>query len=240
VSLTDVLDRVAQSAFGTQPAPATGVALGTGLVALLLVTTPRAWRLTRHLVTIAHEGAHGLVALLSGRRLAGIRLHSDTSGLTLSHGPPTGPGMVLTAAAGYVGPGVLGLGAAYLLQRGHAVGVLWLVLLLLTALVFQIRNLYGLYAVAVVTVGVFALSWWASASAQVVVAHVGTWFVLLAAPRAVLELQSERRGGRARTSDADVLARLTKLPGIVWVGVFLLVDTAALFVGAGWLLAASG
>jgi hypothetical protein len=240
VSLLDVLEEVRDRATGTQPPPELEVALGAALVAVVLVATPRTWRVTRHLVTIAHEGAHGLVALLTGRRLAGIRLHSDTSGLTVSRGRPTGPGMVLTSAAGYVGPGLLGLGAAYLLQSGRAVGMLWLALLLLTGLLLQIRNFYGLYAVLVVAGLLFALSWWASPDAQVVVALVGTWFVLLAAPRAVLELHAERRGGRARTSDADVLARLTRIPGIVWVGFFLVVNLVALFVGGRWLLDAAG
>jgi hypothetical protein len=237
-TLAEILDEVRRSAFGSQPAPPTAVVVATGALALLLMS-PQLWPRTRHLVTIAHEGAHGVAALLTGRRLAGIRLHSDTSGLTLSRGRPTGLGMVLTSAAGYVGPGLMGLGAAYLLAAGHAVGVLWLALVLLAALLLQIRNFYGLYAVLVVGVGVFALSWWASPPVQVVVAHVGTWFVLLAAPRAVLELHAQRRGGRARASDADVLARLTRVPGLVWVGVFLLVDLGALVVGAGWLLAAS-
>lgn len=239
MGLTDVLDQVRESAFGTQPPPSTGLVVGTAVVAILLLS-PQAWPRARHLVTIAHEGAHGVVALLSGRRLAGIRLHSDTSGLTLSRGRPTGLGMVLTSAAGYLGPGLMGLGAAYLLKEGRAVGALWLALVLLALLLLQIRNFYGLYAVLVVGIGVFALSWWASPPVQVGVAHVGTWFLLLAAPRAVLELQAERRGGRASTSDADVLARLTHVPGIVWVGVFLLVDLGALVVGGGWLLAASG
>jgi hypothetical protein len=239
VSLGDVLTQVRDSAFGTQPPASRGVVVAAGLVALLLMA-PRAWPRTRHVVTIAHEGAHGVVALLSGRRLAGIRVHSDTSGLTLSRGRPTGLGMVLTSAAGYVGPGLMALGAAYLLHVGHAVGVLWLALVLLAALLLQIRNFYGLYAVLVVGVVLFALSWWASPPVQVFAAHVGTWFVLLAAPRTVLELQAQRSRGGARSSDADVLARLTRVPGIVWVGVFLLVDGAALVIGGGWLLAASG
>ena len=225
--------------FEVQPAPSTGTVVAAGLLALLLMA-PQAWPRTRHLVTIAHEGAHGVVALLSGRRLSGIRLHSDTSGLTVSRGRPTGLGMVLTSAAGYVGPGLMALGAAYLLHIGHAVGVLWLALFLLAALLLQIRNFYGLYAVLVVGVAVFAFSWWASPPVQVFVAHVGTWFVLLAAPRAVVELQAHRRRGQARTSDADMLARLTKVPGIIWVGFFLLVNLGALVVGGGWLLAASG
>jgi hypothetical protein len=238
-ALGNVLDQVRDNAWVTQPPPSTGVAVGTGMLALLLMG-PQAWPRTRHLVTISHEGAHGVVALLTGRRLAGIRLHSDTSGLTLSRGRPTGIGMVLTSAAGYVAPGLMGLGAAYLLQAGHAVGVLWLTLVLLALLLLQIRNLFGLCVLLVAGVGVFALSWWASPTVQVVLAHVGTWFMLLAAPRAVLELQVHRRGGSARTSDADVLARLTKVPGIVWVGLFMLANVAALIIGAGWLLAASG
>ena len=44
-----------------------------------------------------HEAGHALTAVLTGRRLTGIRLHSDTSGLTLSTGRPSGPGMVATA-----------------------------------------------------------------------------------------------------------------------------------------------
>ena len=222
------------------PAPSLGLVVLAAGIAAAMVLAPGAWPRTRHLVTIAHEGAHGVAALLTGRRLSGIRLHSDTSGLTVSRGRPSGPGMVLTSAAGYLGPGLMGLGAAYLLHVGHAVGVLWLALFLLAALLLQIRNFYGLYAVLVVGVAVFAFSWWASPPVQVLVAHVGTWFVLLAAPRAVVELQVHRRRGHARTSDADTLARLTGVPGLVWVALFLVVNVGALVVGGGWLLAASG
>ena len=46
--------------------------------------------MARHVVTIVHEGAHGLAAWATGRQLAGIRLHSDTSGVTVSRGRATG------------------------------------------------------------------------------------------------------------------------------------------------------
>ncbi len=236
--LLEALDQVRGTASSAQPAASGGVVVGSALVALLLMA-PRAWPRTRHLVTVVHEGAHGVVALLSGRRLGGIRLHSDTSGLTLSRGRPGGLGMVLTSAAGYVGPGLVGLGAAYLLRLDQAVSVLWLALVLLAALLVRVRNLYGLFVVLVMGAGVFALSWWADAPVKVFAAHVGTWFLLLAAPRAVLELYAHRRHGNDRTSDADVLARLTKVPGVLWVAFFLVVNLAALVVGAGWLLVAS-
>jgi hypothetical protein len=218
------------------PLPAWLLALSC-LAAVVLVASPGLWRHSRHAVTIAHEGAHGVAALVTGRRLSGIRLHSDTSGLTVSAGRPTGAGMVLTAAAGYTGPGVFGLGAAALLAAGYAVGLLWALLGLLALLLVQIRNWYGLWSVVVTGMLVFAATWWLPAEGQAAFAHGATWFLLLAAPKTVVELQAKRRRGSARDSDADQLARLTRLPGLFWVGVFLIVDVGALALGTLWLLA---
>ena len=112
--LTDIWSRV----FGTQPAPSLWLVIVTAVLALGAVVPHTAWRLARNAITIAHEGGHGLIALLTGRRLDGIRLHSDTSGLTVSRGKPTGLGMVLTAAAGYTAPSLLGLGGRRAARRG--------------------------------------------------------------------------------------------------------------------------
>ena len=111
--LGDLWDRVS----GIQPAPEQWLVVVTATAALVAVVPNLIWRLSRNAVTIAHEGGHGLVALLTGRQLSGIRLHSDTSGLTVSRGKPTGVGMILTAAAGYTAPPLLGLGGAWLLTR---------------------------------------------------------------------------------------------------------------------------
>jgi hypothetical protein len=212
------------------------VLLGTAAVAAALVLSPALWRSTRHVVTIAHEGAHGLVALAAGRRLSGIRLHSDTSGLTVSAGRPTGLGMVFTCAAGYTGPGLFGLGAAAVLAAGHAIGLLWALLVLLALLLVQIRNWYGLWSVLVTGAVVFGATWWLPPEGQAAFAALATWFLLLAAPRTVVELHGARRRRRAPDSDADQLAGLTRLPALFWVGVFLLVDVGALLLGGSWLL----
>ena len=232
-ALERLWDRVSASA----PVLPAGTLLGTAAVAAVLVLSPVLWRTTRHAVTIAHEGAHGVVALATGRRLSGIRLHSDTSGLTVSAGRPTGLGMVLTCAAGYTGPGLLGLGAAALYAAGHAIGLLWALLLLLALLLAQIRNWYGLWSVLVTGLVVFAATWWLPADGQAAFAAVGTWFLLLAAPKTVVELQRGRRRRSAPDSDADQLARLTGLPAAVWVALFLVVDVGALVLGGSWLLA---
>ena len=217
--------------------PLTGWLLAlSAAAAALLVLSPTLWRHARHSVTIAHEGAHGLAALVTGRRLAGIRLHSDTSGLTVSAGRPTGAGMVLTSAAGYTGPGLFGLGAAALLGAGHAVGLLWALLGLLALLLVQIRNWYGLWAVLATGAVVLAVTGWLPPAGQAAFAAAGTWFLLLAAPKTVLELQRARRRRAAPDSDADQLAGLTRLPAVLWVGLFLLVDVGALLLGGWWLL----
>lgn len=209
------------------------VVLGTGAAVLTVLGTPRLWHLARHLLTIVHEGSHAAVALATGRRLAGIRLHSDTSGLTVSVGRPRGPGMIATAFAGYVGPTVAGLVAAWAISRGHAAGVLWLLLGLVAVMMLAIRNLYGLWTLVAAGVGLGLVTWYLDPQPW---AHALAWFFLLGAPRAVVELAASR--GRHRTSDADILARLTHLPAWLWVGGFGAVCLAGAVAG-GWLLVAS-
>ena len=118
---------------GSQPLPPAWVVGLTALVALAVVLNTESWRLTGKVITIAHEGGQALVSVLSGRRLDGIRLHSDSSGVTYSRGRRTGPGLVLTAAVGYVMPSLLGAGAAWLLAERHLTAMLWLALVLLAA-----------------------------------------------------------------------------------------------------------
>lgn len=225
------VSRIWDSVTAPQPAPPTGIVAACAGIAVVAVLWRPAWLRTRHLLTITHEGAHGVAALLSGRRLQGIRLHSDTSGLTLTRGRRTGFGMFVTAAAGYPGPALVGLGAAYLLHTGHAVALLWSVLVLLTLLLVQIRNWFGLWSVLTAGAVVFAVSWWAPPATQSAFAYAGTWFLLLAAPRPVLELRQARRRRGGDSSDADILGRLTRTPGTLWVGVFLLLTLASLVLG---------
>ncbi|WP_457032412.1 M50 family metallopeptidase [Kitasatospora sp. P5_F3] len=221
----------------TQPGPPHWLVLGSAAVALLAILPHPVWRLSRNVVTIAHEGGHGLVALLTKRRLAGIRLHSDTSGLTISSGPPTGPGMILTAAAGYTAPPLLGLGGAALLAGQHVTQLLWIAIVLLAGLLIMIRNAFGLLSVVVTGAAFFLISWYGSSQLQAAFAYLGVWFLLLAGVRPVLELQGKRRREGARSTDADQLARLTRIGPLFWVGLFLLVALASLTVGGTWLLA---
>ncbi|WP_205473888.1 M50 family metallopeptidase [Nocardioides sp. SYSU D00038] len=230
-TLAEAWDR----ATAVQPVPEPAVVAATGAVALLLVLAPVTWRRVRLGVTVVHEAGHAVVGVLVGRRLEGIRLHSDTSGLTVTRGRPRGPGMVAMLAAGYLAPAAVGLLAAVLLGRGRGVGLLWLLLVLLVALVVWIRNGYGLLTVVVLGAGLLALTWWAPVEAQSLVAYLIGWLLLLAAPRPLVELLRSGRA-RRRTSDPDQLAGLTHLPAVLWILLLLAANLAGLVLGAGLLV----
>jgi hypothetical protein len=231
-----ILARLWERVSAGQPVPPAWVVGAAGLAALVIVLNTRSWRLAGKVITIAHEGGHALVSVLSGRRLDGIRLHADSSGVTYSRGRRNGPGLVLSAAAGYVMPSLLGAGAAWLLAARHLTAMLWLALVLLTATLLAIRNLFGALAVLVTAGGVFAVSWYAPVAVQAGFAYLGAWFLLFGGMRPVLELARGRRRRWARGSDADQLARLTGVPAGLWVTLFALVAIAALVLGASLLI----
>ncbi|WP_446663983.1 M50 family metallopeptidase [Flexivirga sp. B27] len=220
----------------TTPAPDLRVTVLLALVALACIAWAPVWRMTRHLVTVVHEGAHGAVALLVGRRLSGIRLHSDSSGLTVSKGKPTGIGMVLTLLAGYVGPAALGLLVTLGVYQERAIATLWLLLVALALLLLQIRNMYGLWVVLASGVALVAVTRWLDPTAQTAVAQALGWFLLLAGPWSLVDLQRSRRAGAARQSDPDQLARITRVPGTLWWALMLLISLGCLAGGARLLL----
>ena len=225
--VTDLWDRL----LGAQPDPPPLLVLITALLALAIVVTRLPWRIARNAITIAHEGGHALAAVLTGRRLTGIRLHSDTSGLTLSAGRPSGPGMIFTLLAGYVAPSLVGLAGAWLLGGNRITLLLWVAVALLLAMLVMIRNVFGVVSIVVTTAIVLGVSWYATPQVQAAFAYAGVWFLLIGGVRPVRELQTLRRRGRMPESDADQLAGVTHLPAVLWVGLFGLVNVAALVLG---------
>ncbi|MFD0684624.1 M50 family metallopeptidase [Actinomadura fibrosa] len=220
---------------GTQPDPPWWLVVLVGLIALASVVHGPTWRVARNTVTIAHEGGHALVALVTGRKLDGIKLHSDTSGVTVSRGKPHGPGMVFTAMAGYLTPPLLGLLFAVLLAAGRITLMLWFSLALLAGMLVMIRNAYGALSVLATGAIIFAVSWLGNAEVQAGFAYLAAWFLLLAATRPVVELQRMRARHMAPSSDADQLAHLTGVPGLAWVSLFGAIALAALLLGGALL-----
>lgn len=231
-----VVTEIWRRATATQPSPSPRLVGAIAVLGLVLVLYRRCWPVTRLLVTITHEGAHALAALLVGRRLSGIRLNSDTSGLTVSSGRPRGPGMIFMLAAGYLGPALAGLGAAWMLADGRSVAVLWLLVVVLSLMLLLIRNAYGLLVLLVAGGAVFLISWYLSPGWQSAVAYLLTWVLLISAPKPIVELIMQRRERRDHGSDVDQLARLTRIPGGLWAGFFLICSVAGLALGTAVLL----
>jgi hypothetical protein len=234
--LIDGLTTLWDKLLGAQPAPPPLLVLITAVVALAVISTRLSWRIARNAVTIAHEGGHALTALLTGRKLRGIRLHSDTSGLTLSAGRPSGPGMIFTLLAGYVAPSLVGLAGAWLLAGNRITLLLWVAVALLLAMLVMIRNAYGALTV-VLTGGTFLLvSWLAGPQVQAAFAYAVVWFLLVGGVRPAFELQAKRSRGGAGDSDADQLSRLTHVPAGLWLFLFHAVSLCSLIGGGRWLL----
>lgn len=224
-----------QHAFAVQPVPPVWLVAASGVLALAIVMSARAWPLGRNVVTIVHEGGHALVALVTGQRRIGVRLYRSTAGETVSVGGAGARG-AFTAAAGYPAPALLGLGAAALLSARHLTGMLLLSVILLAWLAIAIRNVYGMLAVLVTAGAIAGVCLYGSAAAQAGFGYLMAWFLLLGAVRPVMELQRGRRRNRDERTDADQLARMTRVPGWIWVTVFGLVAVIALAVGASWLI----
>jgi hypothetical protein len=173
--------------------------------------------------------------VLTGRRLTGIKLHSNTSGLTLSTGRPNGPGMVVTAAAGYLAPSAVGLVGVVLLAFEQVTVMLWAGTVVLALMLVMVRNLYGALALVVTGAVVVCVSLFTEPDVQAAFAYAMTWFLLLGAVRPVNELRRQRRRQPGANTDADTLARITRLPGSAWVG-FFGIGTLAALAGGSYLL----
>ncbi len=230
----ELIEEVWTRAWAAQEPLSVAISAVIGLVVLGLVVI--AWPVARIVITLCHEAGHALVAVLSGRRLSGIRLHSDTSGLTVTRGRPRGPGMVATLAAGYPAASGFGLGAAALAASGYPAGLLWACVALLVMLLVTIRNAYGLLVVVSLGAAIAVASWYAGPAPVAWLGYGVAWLLLLGGPRPVVEALLHWRSPHYRGSDAAQLAQLTRLPRLLWIVLWLAATLGALLLGGRWLV----
>jgi hypothetical protein len=221
---------LAQNQAGSQPLPVPHeVAVPVGLIVLLGFLIDGIWRLARHAGVIVHEGAHAVAGWSTGRRVSAVRLNRNATGATRTSGPDRGPGRVITAFAGYVGPSLFGLGAAGLIALGDTEVVLWLALIFLAVLLVFIRNFFGVISVVLTGALIFLILHYGSAEFHVVAAEGISWFLLFFGVRAVFT-----HGSNA--ADAETLSSLTHVPTFVWATVWFVIAVAALWVGGRLLI----
>lgn len=189
------------------------------LAGVVCVLAPPLWRLARLVITLVHELGHAAVGVLAGRRFTGFQIRADMSGHAVTVGRSRGLGRILTTAAGYPAPAVVGLLLITAAGRGWATTVLALALVaLLVGLPFS-RSALTLLGVVATFAVVLAAWWWGGALGSAALALGAGVLLLLGAWR---HLGAVIAGG-SRGDDPQVLARLTPLPVWVWNGLMVLV-----------------
>jgi len=215
---------------GSEPTPVTW----TAAVIAWALAVPL-YFITQRIATIPHEGGHALLAKLFGRKLESIRFGRDGGGATKPAETMPWLVFVIVALAGYLGPSLFGMAAAWLLTAGHTEAVLWSSLGFLLFMLFAVRGWIGWIIVPALMAGIYAVAVYVEPAKQVVYAHVWTWFLLIVAVEEMFVVL-RRRIYRNEGSDQAVLQRLTHLPAALWAFVMLVGTIAALAYGGSMLL----
>ena len=199
-----------------------------GLVALAVVAPIAGWQFIRHGTVMAHEGAHAVFGSLAGRKIGGIRLNPDATGGTLV---PVGGclGDIIIGFAGYVGPSLFGLGAAWAIHLGYSESVLWVTLFLLVILAFMLRRSYGMITVVFTGALVYVVGHFTPRGVQIVAAYFLTWLLLLSGVRGILY-----RG--ADSGDGANLSQITMIPRLIWWLLWLAATLGAVALGGKMLV----
>ena len=199
-----------------------------GLVALAVVAPIAGWQFIRHGTVMAHEGAHAVFGSLAGRKISGITLNADATGGTfVAQGGCLGN--IIIGFAGYVGPSLFGLGAAWAIHLGYSESVLWVTLFLLVILAFMLRRSYGMITVVFTGALVYVVGHFTPRGVQIVAAYFLTWLLLLSGVRGILY-----RG--ADSGDGANLSQITMIPRLIWWLLWLAATLGAVALGGKMLV----
>ena len=200
-----------------------------GLVTLVAVAFEVTWAVVRLIGTMAHEGAHALIASLAGRGVKSIKIKPNADGETKSVRGGALPGTVAFLAVGYVGPSAFGLGAAKLIESGYILSVFWVALVLLAVLLLASRWSFAFVAVPAAGALAFFIAKVEPMHTQVIAAYGLAWLLLLSGVRTVVE-----HGLGA--ADALLLRKATGIPRLLWSLLWLAGTLAALVIGGRMLV----
>ena len=199
-----------------------------GLAALAVTVLDTFWLILRHGTVMAHEGAHAAASAMLFRKVHRIGLNMDATGAT-RHDRAGCLGSVVIAFAGYIGPSLFGLAAAKLIETGHIVEMLYLVLFLLALLLITVWMSFGMVTVALAGVLVYLIVRYTPVSTQIIAAYGITWLLLLTGVRRILEVGIQ-------SGDGANLARSTLIPRFIWFLLWLACTLTAVAAGGKWLV----
>lgn len=223
-------EAIAQAPIVVGPSVAgTPVVYISGFIVLVLLAFARTW--VGSLVTVAHEGGHIALAILTFRKPTAFDVNETTGGGGTYADTSWGAGAILTGLAGYLTPPLVGLAGANLLLAGKAWSLLWASLILLLGAYFKAKDLF---TVLIVTLAGAGISWTAVQGRPELQAGVAVGLVWLMLIGGVTSLRG--MGFGVSGSDAAILARYTLVPAVLWVALFWFVAIVCLWVGGRRLL----
>ena len=118
--MTEAWDRVVDVWTTVSPAPLAWQWTAGIIAFAVALLMPHNWwvGLLRPWITLLHETGHAVGALITGRRVVGLSVHGDTSGLTTTYGRP-GPTAQISRFAGYPVPAWAAIGAVLATAAGR-------------------------------------------------------------------------------------------------------------------------
>ncbi len=206
-----------------------GTAALIGLVALVVVLVPFLWPIARHVNVMAHEGAHALAAILVGFVLETVILRRETGETVYRAARGAVCRLGTVGCGGSLGPSLVGLGAAKLIETGRGLTVLWLMILLLVLLFFFIGRSLGVISVPVAIAALVLVTRNAHAWLEEVVVYGLTWLLLLDGMRVAVA-----HGAGAR--DAGLLHDKTHIHPRFWSLLWIAGTVLAVVIGGKWLV----
>jgi hypothetical protein len=206
-----------------------GTAALIGLAALMVVMVPFLWPIARHVNVMAHEGAHALAAVLLGFTLETIILRRETGETTYKAARGAILRLITVGFVGYLGPSLLGLCAAKLIETGRVVTVLWLLILLLVLLFFFLARSLGMISVPVAIFLLVLITRNAHAWLEELVVYGLTWLLLLDGVRIAV-------AHGVNAGDAVNLHGRTHIHPRFWSLLWIAGTVLAVVIGGKWLI----
>ncbi|NMO92766.1 M50 family metallopeptidase [Actinomycetospora sp. TBRC 11914] len=199
------------------------VVYAAGFLALLLVVFTGSW--AGSIVTVAHEGGHMFMSVVTFRGFDGFGLADGGGGGTSVKDQSWGIGYLLTVVVGYLTPPLLGLGGAAILVHGNAWAILAASVVLLFVAFLYSENALAFVVTLVALTTVVLVLWLGGPLVQITLAAAVVWWLLIGGVRSAVIM------GRSPTSDAGRLSRSTWIPTIVWKSFWITVALVCLYAG---------
>lgn len=197
-----------------------------------LATVPQLWRFFKYAITIVHEIGHAIAALLSGRRLSGIKINGDMSGATTSRGKPRGLGMIWTTWWGYPFPSVVAWVLIWAVVGGWSKMALVAMIIVMAFVLLLSRSFNTLLVVLTAGAILVTTALYASGPIRVTVVYMVAILLAVGSFRGIANVVHAHLPGPNRdvsSSDAYMLFRLTIIPSPVWIMTWICIGIVVAF-----------